>query len=64
MRRVLLAAAGLSAFVTARAEDTRQFVKFPPMMLEHEMANMRDHLATLGKVTGRCVACHAAYRLH
>jgi cytochrome c556 len=34
------------------------------MMLEHEMANMRDHLATLGKVTGRCVACHAAYRLH
>ena len=50
MRRVLLAAAGLFVFVTAHAEDTRQFVEFPPMMLEHEMANMRDHLATLQKI--------------
>jgi hypothetical protein len=35
---------------SAHAEDTREFVEFPPMMLEHEMANMRDHLATLQKI--------------
>ncbi|HVB48747.1 MAG TPA: hypothetical protein VNF69_10200 [Burkholderiales bacterium] len=27
--------------------DTRQLVSFPPMLLEHEMRKMGDHLATL-----------------
>ena len=30
--------------------DTRQSVSFPPMLLEHEMRNMRDHLATLQRI--------------
>ncbi len=30
--------------------DTRQLVSFPPMLLEHEMRNMRDHLATLQRI--------------
>jgi cytochrome c556 len=34
----------------ARAQDARRLVEFPPMMLEHEMRNMRDHLATLEKI--------------
>jgi hypothetical protein len=48
--RGLLLALGLLAAFAARAQDARQFVEFPPMMLEHEMRNMRDHLATLGKI--------------
>ena len=45
-----LAAVLLLLAASAHAEDARQFVEFPPMMLEHEMANMRDHLATLQKI--------------
>jgi hypothetical protein len=45
-----LLATCLLAVPAARAEDAREFVKFPPMMLEHEMRNMRDHLATLQKI--------------
>ncbi|MFZ1909498.1 MAG: hypothetical protein WAU52_10505 [Burkholderiales bacterium] len=26
--------------------------------------DLRPSIAALGKVTGQCVACHAAYRLH
>jgi hypothetical protein len=48
--RGLLFALGLLAAFAARAEDARQLVEFPPMMLEHEMSNMRDHLATLQKI--------------
>ena len=50
MIRGALFAAGLLVYCAAHAEDTRQFVEFPPMMLEHEMRNMRDHLATLEKI--------------
>jgi hypothetical protein len=49
IRRLLLAA-GLLAAAAAQAEDSRLLVEFPPMMLEHEMRNMRDHLATLQKI--------------
>jgi hypothetical protein len=49
IRRLLLAA-GLLAAAAAQAEDSRRLVEFPPMMLEHEMRNMRDHLATLQKI--------------
>jgi hypothetical protein len=31
-------------------EDTRELVHFPPHLLEHEMANMRDHLSTLSRI--------------
>ncbi|MGA7985670.1 MAG: hypothetical protein WCA01_10870 [Burkholderiales bacterium] len=30
--------------------DTRELVHFPPHLLEHEMANMRDHLMTLSRI--------------
>ena len=29
------------------APDARQLVKFPPVLIEHTLANMRDHLQTL-----------------
>jgi len=32
------------------AEDTRQAVRFPPMLYDHTLANMRDHLETLLRV--------------
>ncbi|MGE5158523.1 MAG: hypothetical protein ACM3OF_10295 [Gemmatimonas sp.] len=34
----------------ASATDTREFVKFPPELVEHTMANMRDHLLTLQRI--------------
>lgn len=46
----LAALLALLAAASAHAEDTRQLVQFPPMLLEHEMANMRDHLQTLEKI--------------
>lgn len=30
--------------------ETRELVHFPPHLLEHEMANMRDHLMTLSRI--------------
>ena len=30
--------------------DTREFVRFPPEMVEHTLANMRDHLAALQEI--------------
>jgi len=33
------------------AQDTRTKVDFPPMMQEHMMANMRDHLLALQTIT-------------
>ncbi len=32
------------------APDTRQLVAFPPMLIEHTLANMRDHLQTLQEI--------------
>ncbi len=34
------------------SEDTREMVKLPPMMQEHMLANMRDHLAALDEIFG------------
>jgi hypothetical protein len=31
-------------------QDTRELVHFPPQLIEHEMANMRDHLITLSRI--------------
>ncbi len=31
-------------------EDTRELVNLPPMMQEHMLANMRDHLASLDQI--------------
>lgn len=33
-----------------RAPDARQFVKFPPVLAEATMANMRDHLQALQEI--------------
>lgn len=30
--------------------DTREFVKFPPALVEHTIANMRDHLLALQQI--------------
>lgn len=35
----------------APAQDTRIYVDFPPMMKDHMMANMRDHLLALQTIT-------------
>ena len=32
------------------APDVREFVKFPPMLIEETLANMRDHLQTLQEI--------------
>jgi hypothetical protein len=44
---VVLAAGAATA---AAVQDTRELVHFPPHLLEHEMANMRDHLITLSRI--------------
>ncbi len=35
----------------APAADTRELVKFPSELVEHTMANMRDHLLALSEIT-------------
>ena len=32
------------------APDAREFVKFPPVLVEETLANMRDHLQTLQEI--------------
>ena len=32
------------------APDAREFIKFPPMLVEQTLANMRDHLHTLQEI--------------
>jgi hypothetical protein len=34
----------------ASAADTREFVNFPPELVEHTIANMRDHLLALQQI--------------
>lgn len=34
----------------APAADTREFVKFPPELVDHTMSNMRDHLQALSEI--------------
>ena len=33
-----------------RAEDARELIKLPPMMQEHMLSNMRDHLKALNEI--------------
>ena len=35
---------------TPSAPDAREFVKFPPVLVEETLANMRDHLQTLQEI--------------
>ena len=44
---VAIAGCGLSPGPASAGEDGRELVKLPPMMQEHMLANMRDHLAAL-----------------
>lgn len=46
---MLVLLAGIPAFAGA-AEDTRELVSFPEMMRQHQLSNMRDHLATLNEI--------------
>lgn len=39
-------------FGAAKAQDSREAVKLPPMMREHMLGNMRDHLLTLDRILG------------
>lgn len=38
------------------AEDVREMVEMPPMMQEHMLASMRDHLSTLNAILGELAA--------
>lgn len=38
--------------------DTRQFVDFPEPLVEHTLANMRDHLQTLQEIQSQLAAGH------
>jgi len=52
---VLVAAAGFCFAVVSAAqaqEDTRELVKLPPMLQQHMLANMRDHLRALDEILG------------
>lgn len=40
------------------APDSRQFVKFPAPLVEHTLANMRDHLQTLQEIQSRLAMGH------
>ena len=40
----------LTANAALGAEDTRQLVELPPMMQEHMLSNMRDHLTSLHEI--------------
>ena len=44
---VAIAGCSLSPKSATAGEDGRELVKLPPMMQEHMLANMRDHLAAL-----------------
>ena len=53
--RAMVTAAILVAALTGvapAADDTREGVKLPPMMREHMLGNMRDHLMTLDQILG------------
>jgi len=42
--------------VAPAADDVREPVKLPPMMREHMLGNMRDHLQTLDRILGDVAA--------
>lgn len=39
-----------AAAASPSGTDTREFVKFPPQLTEHTLANMRDHLFALQEI--------------
>jgi urease accessory protein UreF len=41
---------------SASAQDGRAAIELPPMMREHMLANMRDHLATLDRILAALAA--------
>lgn len=48
--RKLVVMAALSVAGVAEAADARQMVDLPPVMQEHMLANMRDHLAAIDDI--------------
>lgn len=48
----LLLALSLVPTTAMTAEETRELVEMPPMMQEHMLANMRDHLLALEEILG------------
>jgi cytochrome c556 len=38
------------AMAPSAVPDTRELVHFPPKLITHELANMRDHLITLSRI--------------
>jgi len=42
----------------AGAPDARQLVTFPPALVEHTLANMRDHLQTLQEIQSQLAMGH------
>ena len=58
MRAILLTTLGLALLLQPGfAADNRQKVEMPPMMREHMLRNMRDHLLALEEIT-RYLASH------
>ncbi|HVR59963.1 MAG TPA: hypothetical protein VMT72_24410 [Pseudolabrys sp.] len=66
---VAVLAAGSATFAVAQhqhhhdasgpaAPDTRQFVKFPAPLIEHTLANMRDHLQSLQEIQSHLAMGH------
>jgi len=51
MKKIITTLALLTIYNTTIAQDnTRELVKLPPMMQNHMMANMRDHLAAINEI--------------
>lgn len=48
----LLLAVILAAGPALSEEDSRELVEMPPMMQQHMLANMRDHLVALDEILG------------
>ena len=51
---LVVMATGLNLAIrsVAATEESRELVKLPPMMQEHMLANMRDHLVALDEILG------------
>jgi len=47
---VLIAVSSLSLQSASAVEEKREFIELPPMMQEHMLANMRDHLVALDEM--------------
>ncbi len=47
---LLLLTAALAPRAVTASEDSRELVKLPPMMQEHMLANMRDHLVAMDEM--------------